>query len=110
MAIAAEIDVFILDLEMRLAVRADREIAVVAGVVAFRIVQSMLLAIGIEVPSRRLEIRGVALRILMKVDGMFAGRKIFEIDFHSDSRGGFPQNRGAHHLALSILELNQNLG
>ncbi len=110
MAVAAERDVFILPLEMRFAVRAHREVGVVTGVVTFRILQSMLLPIGIEMASRGLEVRGVALRVLMKVDTMFAGRQIFEIDFHLNARGRFPKNGGAYNLALGIFELNQNLG
>src|SRR5882762_2942502 len=70
----------------------------------------MLLAIGIEVRSRGLEVRGVALRVLMKVDGMHAGGQILEIEFHSDSRGGVPQNRGTHSLTLGILKVNHSLG
>src|ERR1700704_3647746 len=100
MAVFAERDVFILCFEMGFAVCADREIGIVTIVVAFGILQSMLLAIGIEVRSRGLEVRGVALRVLMKVDGMHAGGQILEIEFHSDSRGGVPQNRGTHSLTL----------
>jgi len=110
MAVAAERDVLILPLEMSFAVRAHREVGVVASVVTFRILQSMLLPVGIEVASRGLEVRGVALRVLMKVDSMFAGRQIVEIHFHPNARGEFPQNRGAHNLALGIFQLNQNLG
>src|SRR5208282_4392458 len=110
MAVAAEVDVFIFPLEMRFAVRPHREVGAIAGVVAFRILQSMLLPIGIEMPARGLEVRSLALRILMKVYGMFAGRQILEIDFHPDPRTRFPQNRGPHNLALSVLELNQSLG
>ena len=72
------------------AVCADREIGIVAVVVALGILQSMLLAIGIEMGSRGLEVRGIALRVLMKVDGMYARRQILEIDLHSDSGAGFP--------------------
>jgi len=110
MAVAAERDVFILPLEMRFAVRAHGEVGVVTGVVTFRILQSMLLSIGIEVASRGLEVRGVALRVLMKVDSMFARRQIFEIDFHLNARGRLPKNRGAYNLALGIFDLNQDLG
>src|SRR3982074_2653254 len=110
MAVFAERDVFILSFEMRFAIRADREIGIVAVVVTFGILQSMLLAIGIEMRSRGLEVRGIALRVLMKVDGMYARRQILEIDLHSDSGAGLPQNRGTHGLALSILKVNHGLG
>jgi hypothetical protein len=70
----------------------------------------MLLAIGIEMGSRGLEVRAIAFRVLMKVDGMYAGGKILEIELHSDSWGGVPQNRRAHSLALGILKVNHSLG
>src|SRR5450631_200734 len=110
MAVAAERDIFIFRLEMCFAVRAHREVGVVAGVMTFRILQSVFPGIGIEVASGGLEVGGFALRVLMKVDGVFTGRQILDIDFHPDPRGRFPQNRAAHDLALSILELNQHLG
>src|SRR5713226_2323471 len=110
MTVAAERDILTHGTEMCLAVRANREVGVVTGVMAFRIFQSMLLSVRVEMRPRRLEVGGVALRVLMKVDGMFAGGQILEIEFHPYSRSGFPQNRGAHNLALGVLELNQNLG
>jgi hypothetical protein len=58
----------------------------------------MFLSIGIEVRSGRLEIGRFALRVLMKVDGMFAGRQILEIQFDSDSRAGSQNGCGAHGL------------
>jgi len=95
---------------MCLAIGAYGEVGVIAGVVTFRILQSMFLAIGIEVASRGFEVGGLALCILMKMDGMFAGWKILEIDFHPDARAGFPKNGRAYDFALGIFELNQNLG
>src|SRR6266404_9933071 len=74
MAVFAERHVFILCFEMRFAIRPHGEVGVVASMVALGILQSMLLAIGIEVGSRGLEVRGIALRVLMKVDGMNSGR------------------------------------
>src|ERR1700694_3948317 len=106
MAVFAERHVFILSFEMRFAVRPNREIGIVAVMVAFGILQSILLAIGIEMGSRGLEVRGIALRVLMKVDGVYAGGQILEIEIHSDSGGGFPQNRSTHSLALGILKVN----
>src|ERR1700731_2648296 len=103
MAVFAERDVFILRFEMRFAIRAHGEVGVVAVVVAFGILQSMLLAIGIEMGSRGLEVRGIALRVLMKVDGVYASGQILEIGLHSDSCAGFPQSRRTHSLALGVL-------
>src|SRR5713226_967068 len=110
MAVFAERDVLVLCFEMRFAIRANRKIGIVAVVVAFGILQSMLLAIGIEMGSRGLEVRGIALGVLMKMDGMYAGGQILEFEFHSESRGGLPQNRGTHSLALGILKVNHSLG
>src|SRR6266849_4509032 len=104
MTVAAERDILTHGTEMCLAVRANREVGVVTGVMAFRIFQSMLLSVRVEMRPRRLEVGGVALRVLMKVDGMFAGGQILELEFHPYSRSGFPQNRGAHNRALGILE------
>jgi hypothetical protein len=110
MAALAPSHVFVFPLEMRFAVRVNREVGIVSSVVTFRIFQSMLLAIGVEMWACGLEVRGLALCILMKMDGVFAGRQILDVDFHADSRAGLPQNCAAYYLALSIFKLNQNFG
>ncbi len=110
MAVAAERDVRVLPLEMRFAFGVDGKVWTVASVMALRILQSMLLTVRIEMRPRGLEVRGVALRVLVKVDGMFTRRQILDIDVHPDPRAGFPEDRGAHTLALGILELNHSLG
>jgi len=110
MAVAAERNVFILPPEMCFAIGGYGKVWTIPSMVAFRIFQTMLLVVGIEMASCGLEVRGFALCVLMKVDGMFAGRQILESDFHPDSRGGFPQSRGAYDLPLGILELYQSLG
>jgi len=110
MAVAAEGYIFVVPFKMRSTIRARREVGIVTGVVTFRILQSMLFPVRIEMRPGRLEVRGIATRILMKVDGMFAGRQMLEIDFHPYSGGVFPNDRGPHGIALSILELNHSLG
>src|SRR5450755_1104461 len=110
MSVAAQVDVLIFNLEMRFAVRAHREVGIVAGMVAFWILQAMLLSIGIKMRPRRLEIWGIALGILMKVDGVFAGNEILKIHFHPDSRTRFPKNGATYYLSLGIFQLHKHLG
>lgn len=109
MAAAADRDVLIFHLEVGFAVRVDGEVRVIAGVMAFGILQAVFLSIGIEMWASRFEIGRVTLRVLMKVDGMYARRQVFEVQFHPDSFAGFPKGGGADRLALSILELDFNL-
>ncbi len=55
---------------------------------------------------RRLEVRRIALRVLVKMDRVLSRRQIPETHLHLDrTLSCFPQNRRAHNLALSILEL-----
>lgn len=98
--------VFIFPLEMRFAVRVNREVGIVSGVVAFGIFQSMLFAIGIEMRACGLKVRRLTLCVLMKMDSVFAGRQILDVDFDADAWAGLPENCAARYLALSILELN----
>ena len=52
---------------------------------AFGIFKPMLLAVGIEVSSRRLEVGRFAFRILMHVNCVFSRWQVFQIqlDFHA---------------------------
>src|SRR5580700_3210608 len=108
MAVGAEVDIFIIPLEMRFAIGVRREVGIVAGMVAFRIIQSMLFPVRIEMRSGRLEVRSVATCVLMEMDGMFAGGQVHEIDLHPYPGGVLPKSRGAHRVALGIVELNHN--
>jgi hypothetical protein len=74
MAVISESDVFVLGTEFRFAIGANGEIGVIAGVVTFRILQTMLLSVGIEMRPRRLEIGRRANSVLVKVKRVFAGR------------------------------------
>jgi len=103
-----EVDIFIVPLEMGFAIGVRCEVGIVAGVVAFRIIQSMLFSVGIEMRPGGLEVRSIATRVLMEVDGMFAGREIHQVDFQPYSGRMGPKNCGAHGVALGIFELNYN--
>ncbi len=109
-AVVAPVDILIKNMEMRFAVRTRGEVGVVAGVVALRILQSMFLSVRIEMRPGRLEVGGVAFRILMKMDGMLAGRQILKIEIHFHSFSTGPHNRRANGFALGVLELNHNFG
>jgi hypothetical protein len=46
---------------------------------AFGILEAVLLALGIEVRAGGFEVGRIALRILMKVDGVLAGRQVVKM-------------------------------
>ena len=83
------------------------EIVHVAGMVAFGILQAMLFSIWIEMRTCRLEVRRIALRLGMEVEGVHPGRQVMErrLDHHS-RRSTFPgltrEYRRSYALALSI--------
>jgi hypothetical protein len=106
MAVGAEINVFIIHRQMEFAVRFDRDVRIVAGMVAFRILQAMFLSIGIKVWTSGPEVGGFAFCVLMKMNGMFARRQILEIEFHLDPWGGLPNGSRTHGLALRILKFD----
>src|ERR1035441_5001444 len=111
MAFGPQIDILTRGLEFCLAIRAHGEVGMVSGVVTFRIFQAVLLAIGIEMRSRRFEVRSFALGVLMKVNGVVAGRQILQIDIHfHPTRLLFRQSDSAYALALSVIEVNHSLG
>jgi hypothetical protein len=66
----------------------------------------MLFAIGIEMRACGLKVRRLTLCVLMKMDSVFAGRQILDVDFDADAWAGLPENCAARYLALGILELN----
>ena len=110
MAVVAQVDIFILHAKFCFAVLAHGEIRVIAGVMAFRIVEAVFLVIRIEMRPRRLEVRRFALGILMEVQGVLTGRQILQIELHPYATGFFlPQGKRPHALTLSILELNNGL-
>ena len=85
MAVVAEIHILVLNGELGRSAFRDGEIRHVAGVVTFRILQSMLFVIRVKVWPGRLEVRHVTFRVLVNMDSMFPGRKISKIqpDLHA---------------------------
>lgn len=81
----AESDVFVLQAQVGFATRIDGEVLHVAGMVAFGIIQSVLLGFGIEMRTGGFEIGGIALGVLMKVDGMLAEGKIVKVKLEADA-------------------------
>ena len=71
--------VVVLEFCIGLTIRVDDEVLHVASVVAFGILQAVLLAIGIEMRAGRLEVGGIALGVLVEVDGVLAGREIVQV-------------------------------
>jgi len=67
----------------RLAGFVDAEVHHVASVVPFGILQTVLFPIGIEVWACGLEVRAVALGVLMKVDGVPARWQIMQVKVKS---------------------------
>jgi hypothetical protein len=84
MGAGLESDVFVFHFRARFPVRADGEVPHVSGMVPSRIVKAVLLALRIEMCTRRFEIWGIASRNLMKVDGVFAGWQIMQIELKFD--------------------------
>ena len=89
-----------------LALRVDCEILHVAGVVAFGILQPMLLGFGIEVRARGLEVRSIALWVLMKVDAVLAGREVVELKLEAYAGALLPETGGANAFTLGVLQFN----
>jgi len=102
--------VFVLDGGVRFSFRIDGEVQHIAGVVAFRTLESMLFAVGIEVRAGRLEIGSIAFWVLMKVDGVLAKRKIVQLQLEGDTGSFWRKGDGADVFPLGILELDFGFG
>ena len=98
--------VFVNELSRSLAVRSDREILHVAGMVAVGTVEAVLLAFGIEMSAGRFEVGGFALRHLMKVQGVFSGRQVVQVEFESYSFPLIPNDDVADRFSLSVLKFH----
>jgi hypothetical protein len=111
-AVVAESDVLVHYPELGCALGAYVEVVHVAGMVAFGILQAMLLALGIEVRSGRLEIRRVALRLLMKVQRMLPRGQAVEAELHGHARrcSLARQHCCPYALALSVFQCDRGLG
>jgi hypothetical protein len=102
--------VFVLDAGVRFSFRIDGKVQHIAGVMAFRIVESMLFAVGIEVRASRLEIGSIAFWVLMKVDSVLAERKIVQLQLEGDTGSFWRKGNGADVFPLGILELDFGFG
>ena len=83
--VVAESYVFVLQFAIGFAFGVDGEVRHVAGVVAFGILQAVLFAVGIEMRAGGFEVGGIALGILMEVDGVLAGRKTVKMKLEADT-------------------------
>src|ERR1700678_3214500 len=98
--------------EFRIALSVDGDILQVSGMMAVGALESVLLAFGIKMSSRRLEVRTIALGVLMKVDAMLARRQIVKANIYPN---GVPlllpyQDGHAHALALGVFQFDYGLG
>jgi len=93
-----------------LALDTDGEVSHVAGVVAFGIIESVLLALRIEMRTGGFEIGRIALGVLMEVDGVLAGRQVVEMEFEFNARSVIPEDHPADALALGVLEFDYGFG
>ncbi len=78
--------------------------------VAVGIIETVLLAIGIEVSTGGFEVGAFALGDLMEVDGMFSGREIVEFELEGDARSLIPEDDVTDVFALSVFEFDFGLG
>ena len=106
----AESYVFVLEFRVGFAFGIDGEVLHVAGVMAFGILQAVLLGVGIEMRAGGFEVGGIALGVLMKVDAMFAGREIVKAELEADPRSLLPQNDRADIFALGVLDVDLGFG
>jgi hypothetical protein len=86
MAVVAEVDIIVHDVHFGSTLGIYREVVHVAGMVAFGILQAMLLSIRIEMRAGRLEVRRIALRLGMEVEGVHPGRQVMERRLYDHSR------------------------
>src|SRR5580692_1709306 len=81
--------VIVSQLELGRTLFVDAEVHHVAGVVAIGILQAVLFSVGIEVRARRLEVRTIALGVLMKVNAVSARRQVMQIKVEPYARAFF---------------------
>jgi len=56
------------------------------------------------------KVGAIALRVLMKMDGVLAGRKIMKVKLEADARTVGHDDDRAYIFALSVLEVNFSFG
>jgi hypothetical protein len=106
----AEGDVIILQHCLSVSFSVDGEVLHVTGVVAFGIIESVLLAFWIEMRSGRFEVGSVALGVLVEVDGVLAGRQIVKHQLEADARGVRHNDDRSDVFALSVLKVDFGFG
>src|SRR5450755_46909 len=91
--------------DVRGVIRADdqEEIGDVAGHLAF-----VVMASGIEVRAGGFELWRVAFGDLMDVHGVFAGRKIFDVQLDAHAVGRGTQRGGADNFILRVADIDDN--
>src|SRR2546430_5833658 len=110
MVVFEKVDVFVLKAELGVAFRIGGEVEHVAGVMALWIIQAMLLVVGIEMRAGGLEIRTLALCVLVKMNCVLPGLQAVQVELESDARSLLPQNNVAHAFALRVLQFSRSLG
>jgi hypothetical protein len=85
-AVVAQGYILVYDLHVSSAFGVYREVVHVAGMVAFGILQAMLLSIRIEMRSRRLEVGRIALRLRMEVESVHSRWQVMESRLYDHSR------------------------
>ncbi len=81
----AEGHVFVFHGGIGFALHIDCEVQHVAGVVAFGVIEPVLFAVGIEMRPGGLEVGRIALRILMEVNGVLAGRQVVKMKLQGNA-------------------------
>src|SRR6202048_40354 len=61
-----------------------------------------------KVRASRLEVRGLALGVLMDVQGVFTRRQALHVQFDFYSMRSFAEHGGAHVLTLSVFDFHRN--
>jgi hypothetical protein len=108
--VVAESNVVIFHFPVGFAFRVDGKVLHVSGVVAFRIFESVLLALRIEMSAGGLEVGTVALGSLMKVDGVLAGRQIVKMKLQGDALSLLPYEDVSDSFALGVFEFDLGFG
>src|SRR5271169_5058372 len=75
-----------------------------------RTVESVLLALRIEMSTRRLEVGSLALGHLVKVDGMLPWRQVVQVKLQTHTRALIPDHNFAHGFALGIFHFHLCFG
>src|SRR5580700_882457 len=73
-------------------------------------VQSVLLAVGVEVRTRGFEIGSIALGVLVDVDTVVAGREVVKLELEGDTRSFRHHDDRAYGFALRVLEFDHGFG